>query len=146
MLSFFPAEKRRIIFKSFIESQLKYCPLTWMFYSQKSNNKINKLHERTLRIVNNDYESNMHMRNFFLIIIPFFYFHDQNMDWWATEIYKVANVMIYQWEISNNCLILKINFILHIPLALVNTELKGKNLIRFFGVVSWNAIPINIKY
>ena len=86
MLSFFPSEKRRIIFKSFIESQLKYCPLTWMFYSQKSNNKINKLHERTLRIVNNDYESIVYIKNFFLIIIPFFYFHDQNIHRWVTEI------------------------------------------------------------
>ena len=34
-------------------------------------------------------------------------------------------------------------YTLHIPL--VNTELKGKTSIRYFGVVIWNAIPINIK-
>ena len=39
-----------IILKSFSESQFKYCPLIWMFYSRKANNKINKIHERTLRI------------------------------------------------------------------------------------------------
>ena len=42
MQSFMSAEKRRIIFKSFIESQFKYCPLNWMFCSQKSKNKINR--------------------------------------------------------------------------------------------------------
>ena len=36
---------------------LEYNPLTWMFYSKKYNNSINKLHERTLRLVCNDYES-----------------------------------------------------------------------------------------
>ena len=36
---------------SFIEAQFKYCPLTWMFYSRSCNNKINKLHERALRLV-----------------------------------------------------------------------------------------------
>ena len=50
-------EKRRTIFKSFIESQFKYCPLTWMFCSRKSNNKISRFHEKSLRIVNNNHES-----------------------------------------------------------------------------------------
>ena len=37
--------------KTFIESQFNYCPLTWMFHSRKLNNRINKLHERALKIV-----------------------------------------------------------------------------------------------
>ena len=53
MRSFLSAEKRRIVLKSFIESQFKYCHLTWMFCSQKSNNKINRLHEKPFRIVHN---------------------------------------------------------------------------------------------
>ena len=42
---------------SFIESQFKYCPLTSMFCSRSCNNKINKLHERALRLVYDDFES-----------------------------------------------------------------------------------------
>ena len=38
-------DKRRTLFKSFIKAQFKYCPLIWMFYSRKSNKKINRLHE-----------------------------------------------------------------------------------------------------
>ena len=49
--------KTRIIFKGFFESQFKYCSLTWMFYSRLTNNKINQLHERALRLVYNDYYS-----------------------------------------------------------------------------------------
>ena len=46
-----------LLFQPFFESRFKYCALTWMFNSRKTNNKINKLHERTLRLVYNDYES-----------------------------------------------------------------------------------------
>ena len=43
-------EKRRIIMKAFRESQYGYCPLVWMFHSRGINNKINRVHERALRI------------------------------------------------------------------------------------------------
>ena len=46
--------KRRTIFKVFLESQFKYCPIVWMFHSRRINNKINRLHERSLRIVYGD--------------------------------------------------------------------------------------------
>ena len=44
-------DKLKIIMKTFIQSQFNYCPLVWMFHSRTLNNKINKLHERALRIV-----------------------------------------------------------------------------------------------
>ena len=47
-------DKLRTLFKKLFESQFKYCPLTWMIYSRPTNNKINKLHERTLRLVYDD--------------------------------------------------------------------------------------------
>ena len=43
-------QKRRVIMKSFITSQFGYCPLNWMFFSKRLNNKINSIHERALRI------------------------------------------------------------------------------------------------
>ena len=51
---FLPFKKRRILFKAFIEPQFKYCPLVWIFHGRQTNDKINKLHERALRIVYND--------------------------------------------------------------------------------------------
>ena len=33
-------------------------PLLWMFHSRTINNKINRLHERALRLVYSDYNSN----------------------------------------------------------------------------------------
>ena len=49
--------KRKILMKSFVISQFNYCPIVWMFCQRRSNNLINKIHERALRIPYNDYES-----------------------------------------------------------------------------------------
>ena len=46
--------KKEILFKGMIRSHFSYCPLIWMFSSEKSNNLINKVHERSLRIVSGD--------------------------------------------------------------------------------------------
>ena len=52
---FISQEKLRLLMKAFIESQFSYCPLVWMFHSRTLNNRINRLHERGLRIVYNDH-------------------------------------------------------------------------------------------
>ena len=51
---FLPFKKKLILFKAFTESQFKYCPLVWMFHGRQIKHKINKLHERALRILYND--------------------------------------------------------------------------------------------
>ena len=38
----------------FIDSQLGYCPLVWMFHTGKLNSLVKKLHERVLRMVYQD--------------------------------------------------------------------------------------------
>ena len=49
--------QKEILLTSFIISHFSYCPLIWMFYSKKSTKKVNAVHERSLRINLNDYES-----------------------------------------------------------------------------------------
>ena len=50
LIKIVPLKKKRILMKSFIESQFSYCPLIWMFcLSRKLNRKINHIHERGLR-------------------------------------------------------------------------------------------------
>ena len=50
-------DKRKMLLRAFIESQFSYCPLIWMFHSKTLNNKINRLHEKALRIVYGNYKS-----------------------------------------------------------------------------------------
>ena len=42
-------QRRRTIMKSFVISQFGYCPLTWIFRSNRCKNKINSIHERALK-------------------------------------------------------------------------------------------------
>ena len=50
-------DKRKLLIRTFFESQFNYCPLIWMFCGRTANNKINRLHERALRIAYEDFES-----------------------------------------------------------------------------------------
>ena len=49
--------QRRLLLKSFVETQFGYCLLVWMFHGREINRKINHIHERSLRIVYRDYNS-----------------------------------------------------------------------------------------
>ena len=42
--------QRKLIANAFIISHFSYCPLIWMFYSRVMGDRINKIHERTLRL------------------------------------------------------------------------------------------------
>ena len=46
--------KKKILMNSFFNSQFSYCPLIWMFHSRIMNNKINRLHERCMRLIYED--------------------------------------------------------------------------------------------
>ena len=50
-------DKRILLMKSFVISQFNYCAIIWMYCQRQSDNLINKIHERALRIAYNDYTS-----------------------------------------------------------------------------------------
>ena len=57
MSTYLGTDKLRLLMRAFVTSQFQYCPLVWMFHSRKMNNKINRLHERALRIAYKDHAS-----------------------------------------------------------------------------------------
>jgi len=66
-------------------SQFQYCQLAWMFHSRHLNNKINKIHERALRIAYKDYVSSFDIlleRDKSVTI------HTKNLQTLMTEIFK----------------------------------------------------------
>ena len=79
--------QRKTILQTFIFSHFSYCPLVWMFHSRTLNNRINRIHERALRIVYQDIESSfadlLSKDNSFTI-------HERNIQTLAIELYKVA--------------------------------------------------------
>ena len=83
---FMCTNKKRILMKAFIESQFSYCPLIWMFHSTSVNNKINHLHERSLRIV---YKNNISSFEYLLKNDRSFTIHHRNIQSIAIELFKV---------------------------------------------------------
>ena len=48
----------KIALSSFVHCHCSYAPLEWMFHSREINNRINKVHKKSLRILFNDNGSN----------------------------------------------------------------------------------------
>ena len=82
---FMSLRRRRVLMRTFIESQFAYCPLVWMCCDKTSDNRINHLHERALRTVYNDnvstFEKLLEKDNSVTI-------HVRNLRILATELYK----------------------------------------------------------
>ena len=49
IVNYMSLKKDRIMMKTLIESQFNYYPLIWMFHSRTISNKINRLHEKSLK-------------------------------------------------------------------------------------------------
>ena len=137
--------KLKLLMRAFVTSQFSFCPLVWMFHSRTLNNKIDKLHERALRVVyknqNLTFEELLEKDNSVTI-------HQRNLQNLAIEMYKIKHklspkpmqelfdqtVHLYnlrnkpQWK-SNS----------------VRTVGYGVETISFMGAKIWEMIPDNIK-
>ena len=51
IIKFLDFNKTRMLFEGFFDSQFKYCPRTWMFYSRNLNHRINILHEKAFSLL-----------------------------------------------------------------------------------------------
>ena len=76
-------QKLSALFKAFVESQFKYCPIFCMFHSRRTNNKINRLHERALRIT---YDDDVSTFDQLLAVDKSFCIHHQNIQKLLIEI------------------------------------------------------------
>ena len=74
--------------KAFIYSEFGYCPFVWMFHSRKLNSRVNKLHERALRIVYQDYASSF---TYILEKDNSTNTHNRNIQLLFTELFNVKN-------------------------------------------------------
>ena len=138
--------KNRILFKTFIMSQFNYCPLVWMCHSRGLNNKINNIHKRALRIVYQDKKSNLQdllqKGNSASI-------HMKNLQYLATEVYKVKNCI--SPEIMKEVFIFpeKANYNLRSGTHLMNRNIHtahfGTDTITNLEPKIWKFVPDKIK-
>ena len=80
--------KRRMVMNAFFNSQFNHCPLIWMCHNRTTDRKINRLHERCLRIIYNDKQSSFKM---LLEKDSSVSIHYRNIQCLATEMYNVSN-------------------------------------------------------
>ena len=79
-------DKRRMVMKSFFLSQFSYCPLVWMCHSRELNNRINRLHEKSLRVV---YSENISSFEELLFRDKLFTIHERNIQNLVIDLFKV---------------------------------------------------------
>ena len=75
---------------SFFKTQFNYLSLIWMCHSRENNRKINRLYGRCLRTICNDTRSSF---NELLERDGSVSIHGRNLQFLATEMYKIGNGM-----------------------------------------------------
>ena len=130
---------------AFILSQFSYCPVIWMFHDRNVNNKINKIHERTLRIAFKDTSSDFEE---LLIKAASVTIHERNLQLLTTEIYKTKYDLNPKFmgeifvEKSISCS-LRCNDHLSVPIP--RTNAYGIEASRYTGHTLWQSLPLEIK-
>ena len=138
-------DKLKLIMKAFIESQFSYCPLIWMFHSRTLNNRINRLHERALRIAYKDTKSSFQK---LLEVDHSVCVHHRNLQKLATEMFKVKNNMspifmknVFPEPSNHYNLRIEPEFFT----SNIRTISNGTETISFRGPKTWSLVPKDIK-
>ena len=135
-------KREKKLINTFIESQFSYCPLIWMFCSRSLNNRINRLHERALRIVYNDYISTF---DSLLLKDGSVSIHYRNVQRVAIEMYKIKNGLAPQIVsdlVTTNNRPTRSNFLQ----STARTEAYGTKSFASFGPLVWDKIlPAKLK-
>jgi len=143
---FMSIDKKKLLMNAFFTSQFNYCPLVWMCHSRKNNRKINRLHERCLRIIYNDKQSTF---NELLEKDGSVSIHIKNIQILATEMFKMSkglsppimeNVFTLREENHYN---LRQNSQFSRPF--VRSVFHGTESISYLGPKIWDMLPESYK-
>ena len=138
-------DKLKLIMKAFIESQFSYCPLIWMFHSRTLNNRINRLHERALRIAYKDTNSSFEK---LLELDHSVCIHHRNLQKLATEMFKTKKNIspIFMKNVFPEPTH-HYNFRIAPEFATSNirTVSNGLETISFRGPKTWSLVPNDIR-
>ena len=137
--------KRKLLMNSFFVSQFNYCPLVWMCHSRLMNNKINRLHEKCLRIVYSDKTSSFEelLEKDGSVTI-----HTRNLQVLATEMFKVyrnlsPNIVAEIFRGRRNNYNLRHSSFFSIPY--VKTVYHGSESLSNLGPRIWDLVPSTLK-
>ena len=139
-------EQRRLTMNSFVICHFSYCPIAWIFHSPKLNARINRLHERALRVVYNNFDSSFEelLRRDNSTTL-----HQRNLQKLMTKIFKVKTGIAPE-------LMKSVFEFADVPYILTNqskwsrsipcTERYGIEAASSIGPKLWDKVPTEIKY
>ena len=137
--------QRNLLVNSFINSNFNYCPLIWMFCDHGSNNKINRIQERAMRLTLNNYDVSFKE---LLALSNEPSTHQRCINFLMIEVYKFLNGL--SPPIMSEILFLRQNvynlrtfniFSSDIP----NSNRYGLNSLPYRASQLWNILPTYIK-
>ena len=138
-------DSKRLAVNSFTLSNFNYCPLVWNFASSKLINRVEKIQERALRIINNDNISSYStlLENHKKTTIKV-----KNLQILATEIFKTLQNINPSYikdifQISNNRTSSRLKY--NIKSQSFKKVKFGKKSLRILGPILWNSLPNNLK-
>ena len=132
---------RLTIYHSFILSNFNYCPLTWHFTNESNTRKMEKIQERALRFIYEDYSSNYEQ---LLTKSGLVSLQIRRIRYIALETYKILNHMnpTYLHDLvkyKNNHYNFRYTNTVEIPQP--RTEKYGKKSFRYAAAKLWNSLP-----
>ena len=146
IVSYMDLSKQRMVMNAFFNSQFNYCPLIWMCHNRTMNRKINRLHERCLRIIYNDKQSSFKM---LLEKDSCVSIHDENIQCLSTEMYKVNNGLsppiVSNIFTQKNCNPYNLRLNSQYSRSLVRSVFHGTESTSYLGPVIWDILPDSYK-
>ena len=136
---------RKRIYHTFICSQFNYCSIVWHFSSKRKIKMMEKIQERALRFVYNDFNSDY---NDLLTRINKDSLHCQRLKAILVFVYKCVHNLgpVYLnslFEIKQCKYMLRNDFLICQPK--MNTITHGINSLLYHGSKMWNVLPMYIK-
>ena len=135
----------KLLLESFVKSQFSYCPLVWMFSNRELNSRIDKIQERSLRIL---YKDDISTFEELLEKDKAITVHDHNIQLLATEMYKVKNDIqpnVLSEFVTNR----EHNYNSRQPSDFLRDKANSTNFglesIRILGPKIWDLVPTDIK-
>ena len=138
-------EKLRIMMNTFVMSKFSYCTLIWMFHDRSVHKKINKIHERALRII---YKDSCPSFEDLLTKAESVSIHERNLKLLATEIFKTQrnlNPSFMKQIFVQKDVPYHLRSCRNIVAPKPKTTGYGIESACFLGSRIWHAMPSSIK-
>ena len=138
-------DRRLSVYKSFIQSNFSYCPVAWLFCGRKNSNKLEKLQERALRIVFNDFSSSYEFLCERANTLPLSFYRLRFLGIEMYKCIKEANPTYLNHLFCEQTSDYQLRDSSRLIQPKFNTFKFGFKSFRYFGAKLWNVLPVDIK-